>query len=365
MNKILKHAFSIISITVLVSAALASVLQGFSNALMHSQDFQIWGAEQFISGTNPYIQALEDPKSVYKSQFPNYLYPLYLILTPLTLIDNSILIFALINIFLSIYSCFLLSKHFNFSFIKGLAVLCIFLCSTPLRNTIGNGQISIVVFTCLVFHYYNKQNFLATAIGFSKYSFAPLFACHQFLTQQISFFKTILIIFASAFLIAFFTNTDILQTIFGPFKVSKNYTSLGTADIFSITHYFFGSQNNGFQLSSYLMGFGLGCYFIWKMNSILKSDALIPFLFTASLTFLPHLAYDYVFLLPLLFFSLNYKLNKFKRFFFFMTIFYFWFFLKIIAPFSIPYIFTAIPGFLLMLFSCELLTSCSKETLLK
>ena len=139
----------------------------------------------------------------------------------------------------------------------------------------------------------------------------------------------------------------------------------GTADIFSITHYFFGSQNNGFQLSSYLMGFGLGCYFIWKMNSILKSDALIPFLFTASPTFLPHLSYDYIFLLPLLFFSLNFKLNKFKKLLFFMTIFYFWFFLKIIAPFSIPYIFTAIPGFLLLLFSCELLTSCSKETLLK
>jgi len=335
--------------------ACISVIKAFNNAQISSQDFQVWGAIQILNQLNPFLIALENPEAVYSTRHPTHLYPIYFFLMPFGLLSESSAVFwyALFNILLGVLCFTILNRKYKLQTKYALLALFLFLLSTPFRNAIGNGQTSLLILFCFLYNYCFSKNFFLNAIGFSKYSFAPLFGVHQLFAQTKNILLTILIAIISAIVIAYVSNTDIFKTFIGPMVMSRNITLHGVADIFSITDFIFNSER-AFSFLSYFVGMLLGIFYLIKMRSMDKAF-LIPFLFTASLSFLPHLIYDYVFLLPLLFHLLKGIEYGKINYIYLATIIYFWFFVRILYYLDIGYLFIAMPGFFLVFCSSFLL----------
>lgn len=327
----------------LAVAAAISTLQGFSNALQYSQDFQWSPSVLFSEGINPYTYYLNgnEDKRIILSQAPNYAHFIYIGLLPFSYLswDVAKLAWAISMLFCAIVSVRVLSKHAGLSDAETLVILFLFLCSTPLRSTIGNGQHGVLVLLCFCALFLEKQRLgsILIGIGFFKYSFAPPMLLYLFFSRGLKFAVLSSIVCVSGWLLfSLYVVENPIETLMQPLKVSANAVGNGSADIMTITSFIFSNKEDVVdRVLVYLIPVGLSVAFAWF---IAKIGGTIVFNFSlisiACLVTFKHLNYDFVFLLPAFVYAFKNRNNILAKVAISLVLFN-WLGLRVITPLKI------------------------------
>lgn len=168
-------------LVILVALALLSAAQGLHNAWLQSQDLQWSGARMLMERIDPWVDALQkDPHHmILKSQIPNYLPLLYLLMLPLGILPLAVaqIVWAVCNLAFAAISAWLAARFYGFGKSMTLAVLCLILMATPTRVTIGNGQYGLLVLVLwcasLLAIRINDRRAMVAGISYVKFNFAP------------------------------------------------------------------------------------------------------------------------------------------------------------------------------------------------
>ena len=287
-----------------------------------SMDYQYSPTKLFLDKINPYEYFLyEDHSRFIGVQYPVYSHATYIFYIIFAVFDWEIsrFIWSITNIILAILCVIIISKYAKLKTYEIIVIGCIFFISTPLRNCIGNGQISLVVLMsyCSLFLKSNyKRNFF---LGFSymKYSFMPSLAFFIFLKDG---FVALLIsgIFCIFGWIIFslYLDQSLLHTIFQPLEVGLNGFDRGLArgDFFTILnkfdYYFFDESSVYRTIFIVIFITALLVYPVTKKKDILLN---LNLLFIINLLTFGHLIYDFLVLLPTFIYSFkNYNFVKGK-----------------------------------------------------
>ena len=171
-----------IVLCLLLLAALVSVCRGAQNALYRSQDFQWSGAQmltqQHIDPWHEYLRG--DPNHlIYQTQIPNYLPLFYILIAPLGLLPRvpAQMVWLCCNVVFALASGCLVGRFFGIAGQARAPTPCLFLVTTPVRTTLGNGQqaLLVLVFWCLSLLATEISAGRAVVCGLSyfKFNFAP------------------------------------------------------------------------------------------------------------------------------------------------------------------------------------------------
>jgi hypothetical protein len=317
---------------------LLSCGQGVRNALLYSQDFQWSPARVLLSGTDPFAVWLSgDPAhQIILTQIPNYAHLLYLLLLPLGALPWPVAkpLWAAANLLFAGASCWLLSRGHRVSKSFALAILCVFLASTPLRVVIGNGQQVLLSQLCLYLGWTLPGTLAAAfflAVGFSKYTFALPFALGLLLERRIGRLVGAFGFLGAGWLIfSGLSDSSPLSTLFEPVQVGSRAVGLGIADVMSL-----GNALHADAIAFPGAGAGLALICATFLTLALKgalARMASPERFAAlgliSLMSFVHLSYDFVYLLPLALALPNLPMPR--RILVAGGIGYFWFFLKLV-----------------------------------
>jgi hypothetical protein len=328
---------------ILAIAATISVIQGFSNAMLYSKDFQWSPSVLFWDGINPYTYQLSgnEEKRIILSQAPNYAHLTYVLLLPFSLMnwETAKLLWAVTTFIFALQAVKLISRSAELTINESLIVLFVFLCSTPLRNTIGNGQHAVVVLFCFC-ALLSKRNCLTNAvigIGYFKYSFMP--PVFLFLAFRRGLKAALVSLAACGIGWIFFSialKTNPAETLTLPLKVSQIAVGQGTADLMTIAGFFFSDKHAIFyRIAIYLIPI-VPCFFLAWYAAKAKGSQLFRLAFisiTCLITF-THLSYDFVLLLPAFIYSYKYR-QMIAGKLAIATILFNWFGLRIIYPIKI------------------------------
>ncbi len=338
------------SYVVLVIFSFVSIFKGVENALKYSQDFQWSPSVLFWRHINPYEHYLNGGDLIL-SQAPNYLQLLYIILKPFTIMnwEQAKLIWALSNMIMGFGSLFLLYKYYNCTSIKKiLFISTIFLTSTPFRNSIGNGQHSLLILFLTLFFWrlvtekknsFNLLGATAFTISLVKYSFALPFTVALLFEKKFFYIIFSIIIHLVAILFfAFHVNSNPITLSIEPYLVAKKAVSLNMTDFYSQIKFYFPSTSVLMVTGSVILLTLFTVNTIYKINenritppidcqTTLRKLALISLI---SLTLFPHLQYDFVFLLPSLAYAVTANIKLLTKIAISICIFWFFYGLKII-----------------------------------
>jgi hypothetical protein len=166
---------------VLVALALISAGRGMRNAIDRSQDMQWSGVRMLMRHIDPWADALnKDPAHmILKSQIPNYLPLLYVLMLPLGAMPLSVaqVIWAVCNLAFAAVSALLAAHFYRLGRSMTLAVLCLIWMSTPARVTVGNGQygLFVLVLWCasLLVCRMDDRRAMVAGVSYVKFNFAP------------------------------------------------------------------------------------------------------------------------------------------------------------------------------------------------
>jgi hypothetical protein len=323
MNQSILKKFLLI---VLLLAAIVSIYQGYSNAqkIDGSDDFQWSPAVLFLEGINPYMHQMDGNTDgrIILSQRPNYAHGLYVLLSPLALIEykQATAAWAALGIIASLITLLLIGREFKLTPISLLICSLLFFCSTPFRNSIGNGQQSILAFfafSLLFLQHKNIGSFLS-GMSYFKYSFAPPIAFYILISRGWKALCFSLLPCLIGYLIFMWQiGGDPWSVLVQPLKVGMGPRAgwEGVGDLMTIFKMILAEDNNPTRgLLAYLLPIILSCLVIAKA---VRNQTSIAFSFSvvclSSLMFFSHRWYDHVFLLPLLAYAIaNFKLREAK-----------------------------------------------------
>lgn len=331
MNKI-KRLFYIS----IVAASAASIIQACLKSQIYSQDLQWSGASLLLREINPFLEWLNGNinHEIILLQIPNYLHLLYFILLPIGSLDFSAAKTAwlIINLTCTVWVLYLVAKELHFSKEKTLFLSCLFLMSTPFRNSLDHGQISIVVLLCYMLSMLSNGKIakgISSSIAITKYSFAPplilgLLRNRHYLSASIAIILNLL----AAMIFCYLFKINFIEGLVLPLKVSTLGVKIGTADIMSISELKFGRGNPINYVISIL--FCLTAFYFYAKTT--RNRLLdLAFISLLSLASFKHISYDFIFLLPLLLAAVNGLLSR--PLVIYGIIFWFWFGLKIVNYF--------------------------------
>lgn len=330
-----------ILLVILFILSIISVSQGFNNALIYSNDFQ-WSPSVLLSeGINPYEYYLNDYSKdrIIKSQAPNYAHATYVIIMPFAMLDWSIApkMWAMFNIILTTLTLYILSKRSQINNVKALFIIFLYLCSTPFRNALGNGQQSILVLFafCSILSSMRYAGILS-GLGYLKYSFAPPLALYTLQKYKLRGLVLSLAIPIIGFVIFYLIqdNKNIFLLLAQPLQVNARSVGYGVADFMTLLSLLI--SNDSFLLSFVIPV--LGSLFLTYFLTKKSHDRLyeLSIISIISLLFFKHLIYDYVFLLPALFFCIKHLYLLYSKFTL-LGITFFWFGYKVIYHLSINF----------------------------
>ena len=296
-----------ILLVLLCVAALVSVFQGWQNAQIYSNDFQWSPAVLFSEGINPYRYYLEGnfDKRIFGSQAPNYAHATYVILSPLTLFEweNAKLLWAFFNIVISIWIVLKLAKEAQLSVLDTVVVLLFFLCSTPFRNSVGNGQQSLLILFAAAFVLQRSNYAYAIAgISYLKYSFSPPLAGYIVLRHGWKALAWSLTVPLVGFVVFWSLQADksLFTLLLQPLAVNALSVGVGLSDYMTIISLLFDEKSGWIWNIFYYLFTVLFSVLItiWSVRG--RENALLGFAMVSviCLLFYKHLIYDYVFLLP-------------------------------------------------------------------
>jgi hypothetical protein len=168
----------------LLMLAVVSTMVGLKDARTGSQDFQ-WSGERVLLGhVDPWAEYLKgDPEHRFvKSQVPNYLPILYVLLVPFGLLPMGLAnaAWACCNVGLAVGSALCAARFYGLRGWGAAGVVLGMLAATPTRTSIGNGQQSLLVLqiVCLALlaDRMTRGRSALAGIAYLKFSFAPPFA---------------------------------------------------------------------------------------------------------------------------------------------------------------------------------------------
>ena len=295
--------------------ALASIAQGFRHAAHFSTDFQ-WSPTVLLSeGVNPYQVAISGNAEgrLLMSQYPPYLELLYIVMLPLAYLPYTLakLSWAILNLGFACASLAILARLFRLSAFQGALLASLFFLSTPYRNTVGNGQTSLLcLLTFLIAWIYENRNETASGASLSllltKYSFAPPIGLWFLLRGKLKMLLISLALLTVGWLLfSWMCHENPLKILGQPVKVASLYAeSEGGGDIMTLVQSFGWDRPvvGDLRLSA-VIGLLTSCVWVGflrlKSARLTRNDCLAA-LCLVSLLSIRHLAYDLVFLAPVM-----------------------------------------------------------------
>lgn len=169
-------------LAVLMLMAGISLWQGVHNALKadRSQDFQWSGTHMVVQHLDPWADYLAgDPAhEIVKVQIPNYLPLLYVLIWPIGLMSlgTATALWAACNVAFGVASAILCGRFYGLRGFWCGVLTALMLMSTPMRNSVGNGQQSLLVLLFWVAALCRRpraSSGLLAGFSYFKYSFAP------------------------------------------------------------------------------------------------------------------------------------------------------------------------------------------------
>jgi hypothetical protein len=308
-----RRFLGLVAMALLGVVALVSVGQGFLNAINNSQDLQWSPAKLLAGGVNPYTVALagNPDNSLILYQVPPYLHLLYVVILPIGLLPFRVAAacWAAASILLSLVAVLILCRRFKLGQAGSLVLLFLFLCGTPFRNAVGNGQTSLLLLAAMIFFWFGRERGGAGAwlsITSVKYSFAPPVWLWLVLERR---FKPLLLCFALLvlgwLLFSLVAHSPPSLTLFQPLQVAKKYSvGGGIGDVMTVARLLqpdeplLGSASLG-DICGMLMGVA-AVLWLWRRRPALSEERILAALCCICLLAFRHLGYDYVFLLPAL-----------------------------------------------------------------
>jgi hypothetical protein len=303
----------------LLFAAIVSVGQGVRNAQRFSQDFQWSPTVLFVEGTNPYVDFLSgNPNGrIILNQEPNYAHGLYVALAPLAALDwsQAKIVWALFNLVASLLIAVWIGRRAGLEGMMLAVLVLAFLCSTPFRNNLSNGQHAVLVLlaACALLLANSLRGALLTGFAYLKYSFAPPLAAFLFFKNGPKHLLLSLVpgIVGYAIFLAY-VGGDPLAVLVQPLKVNATTLLVGEGDWMSLTTLLY-PHKQGVLYALIFYGAPLALSTVIAFFAAKRvADPLLAFSIvcvTALLCF-RHLRYDFVFLLP----ALAYALKRAEQF---------------------------------------------------
>lgn len=335
--KVIKSIFVYTFYIIIIIASLLSVSKSLENAKKYSIDFQYSPSKLLSKGINHYQYVLDgkhDNSSsdlLMQHQNGEYAHGMYILLMPFTYFtwDTAKIIWAYLNIFISIFLIILLGKKFNLRNSHIFIATSIYLLSTIYRINIGWGQTTtfIFLFFILPFLFKNKLSIILSGISYFKYNIGyALFLYFLSLAKIKNIFLSLIPVIIGWILYSIFSQTSLLKSLFEPLLVVQ-YLNLTLS--FPIFFGFLREFNVNF-IVIYALSIIVNFIFIYEIRKIKDKLLQLSLLCLTILIFVPHSIQDYLLLIPLLLFSIaNYNLfiSKLNL----LVIFYFFFILRIIS----------------------------------
>lgn len=330
----------------LASLLLAAYFSLVRLAVVESPDFQWSPAVLFRDGIDPYayFMAGNEGTLIIKTQVPNYLPLLYVLLYPYALLPAWLAnaSWAMTNIAFAFSSCYLLCKSFQLPSRAGWTAIVLLSLSAPFASTMKQGQQSLLVlfFFSLGVYCLRASNTWSSSgrllsgisfgIGFVKYSFAPAFAVPILLGRRPTVFAYSMAAQAVGILLfSWRTGSSFQASILGPLRIAKQEVTkvmIGQGDLMSLLSCFQASlqSHNALLIAipALLLAVTVPALALRRNMDELAFWSLISL---CSLAFLRHLYYDYVFLLIPLLFLLSARAGTYTRIALIVNIAWFWY----------------------------------------
>lgn len=327
------HLLIIILIFLLVLLSLVCFYYSFSNATISggSIDLPFHSVELFVKKTNPYA-------NVDQGVSP-YAHAAYILYSPLNILkyESAKILWASLNIFVSIVIVILFSKFSKLTYLENIFISLIFFCSLPLRVSIGNGQTSILILLVYLAFFIKNKSLRTFIVGFSfvKYSFSIVTLLYFLIKYKLKYLSiSCLVLVVGWLLFSFYLEENPIRTLLQPLQTAFSTFAfhLPRGDLHTVLN-IFNKQNliNNFNIINIFVCLCFGLFLSINVAKISINNILliISLLAIGNLLILPHIIYDYVLLLPSLFYSWKYK-KSIEGLISVFVIFYFWFGIKII-----------------------------------
>jgi hypothetical protein len=187
----------------------------------------------------------------------------------------------------------------------------VFALSTPFRNSVGNGQESLLVFAAIAVSVCTSNQAIAgcaTAVSIVKYSFAlPLLILHVFRGRVQTIVLALVLTAAGVVAFAAVTDRFALRTLWEPALVNRNSIGPGTGDLMSVlrTSHLPAARGAG-EAAGLVLAVGLMLISrSWTSKWSRKADLSLVGL--VSLVSVKHSGYDFVLLFPVLLSGVTYR----------------------------------------------------------
>jgi len=335
----LKKIFFILTVSLLILLSGISVYYSIYNALKEGGSPDLYliyrSTLLFLNEINPYVGNRNIEFTA-----PPYSHGVFLIYSPIALLDYEFakILWVLLNIFTTIAVLVIFSRFSKLTYAESILISLIFFCSLSFRICIGNGQNSILILFVFCVFFIKNKNFKILILGFSfiKYNFAVVTLFYLLIKYNLKYLiVSLIIVIASWLIFSLKINQNIIHTLFQPLQIISTSFAFGfeRGDLLTVLNNFNKPASiNNLNIINILLCLCFGFFLSIKIMkaSINNNNLLIVSLLAiANLSIVPHIIYDYVFLLPSLFYSWKYKKSVFGVISI-GIIFYFWFGIKII-----------------------------------
>ena len=310
-----KMLFRIFLISVLTIFLTLTLIKGGIKIFQgtEGQDFQYSPSKLFWEGTNHYEYILNkkdeltNNKKIILSQNGEYSHILYIIFYPFTLtnFETAKKIWVAFNCLFAALLPLILGKYLKLKNTEILISILLFLCSYPVRSTIGNGQQSlfILLFYCIPFIFNSNFAALLGGIAYTKYNLGiSLF--FYFLNN---YKKLLLSLIPSLFgwiFYCYYSNSNLIKNIFEIIQLTLTVTGRPETLFSFVNKISYINQFNNSSILVYLLEMIICLILIFNINKKIHNQFYkLALIALSAITFFPHWGHDYVFLLPLVLIS--------------------------------------------------------------
>jgi hypothetical protein len=267
---------------------------------------------------------------------PQWGHILYFFLFPYVLLPYQIahIIWFISNLVFLYFIIKIIKKNYNLSFDQLSILIIMIISSTPLTNTLGNGQFGLLLLLILLIYWHHKKKIYFGFLSI-KITASAFFILYSFLKRDMSFIYFAIIYLIGIISYCYYLNdfnfnnlTNQIQVLlFVNNMANESVAYNGIANLRVVLKIIKIEQYYNLILILFVL---LVSFFILKkknFNYYNKENFLI--LNNLNLLTFYHAIYDFIFLIPLLAYTLTEKLNFRRKFTFYFTVIYFFYLIKI------------------------------------
>jgi len=297
----------------LAGSACLSLSVGVRQALHHSSDFQWSGAHLLARHIDPWQTFLSgDPQRlILFGQWPNYLHELYVLLLPLGMLSfhSALRLWCAFNLLAAAAVLLLLARTLRLNRTQTIWTALLFLCCTPLRVTLANGQqglLFLLLLTAAMAARSRISRGLWLGLSWFKYSFAPLLFLtwlfqRRWLVLACSLLPPLAGLGIAAVMLHALHLTDLFNLIREPLRAGNIATATGYGDLMTLFKALLQkhAHQSGYTLRLLLpygltLGLACACALWLALKKNLDAHLQMAVILALTLLLFPHLDYDYI-----------------------------------------------------------------------